>query len=254
VGYVDIHSHVLYGLDDGARTADESVAMLETAATSGTTDMVATPHANGEYRFQPALVDARIAELRPRTTVRIHRGCDFHLQADNIQDALAHPERYTVNHKRYLLVEFPDMTIFPSTERILNTLLDAGLVPIITHPERNPMLRHRMDDLAKWVQNGCYAQVTAASITGLFGPRARKGADDLFQRGLVHFVASDAHDRTHRTTSLREAYAQLAADFDEALVRPLFEDNPRAVLTGAAIDFELPPGVRKRRKWYQFWK
>src|SRR5207237_4265722 len=145
-----IHSHVLYGLDDGAKTREQSVEMLEIAARSGTTDIVATPHANGQYTFEPEVIEQRIAELSAQTTVRIYPGCDFHLQFDNIEDALADPEKYTINHKGYLLVEFPDLSIFSETDAILLTLLEAGIVPMIPHPERNGQLPRNDDTRDRW--------------------------------------------------------------------------------------------------------
>jgi len=254
VGFVDIHSHILYGLDDGAKTVEESAAMLEYAAAAGTTDIVATPHANAQFPFDPEIVESRIAELGTLVgKVRIHRGCDFHLQADNIQDAIAHPKKYTVNHKSYLLVEFPD-SIIPNSDQILSQLLDAGLVPIVTHPERNVAIQRRLDDVARWVEIGCYIQITAGSLTGVFGKRADVCAEELVRRGLAHFVASDAHDCHHRPPSLAEAYQFLTDKFDEAAIRPMFVDNPAAVLTGDRIDFEFEPGPVQRRRWYQFWR
>ena len=253
MGYVDIHSHILHGLDDGANTLEDSVDMIELAANHGTSDIVATPHANGRYRFDPRVIDERIAELGGRVSIPIHRGCDFHLQVDNIQDAVAHPEKYSINHEGYLLVEFPDLTVFSTTDQILDELLDAGLVPIITHPERNRQLQDRLDDLARWVDSGCYVQVTAGSCTGLFGRRARLSVEDMLRRGLVHFVASDAHDCAERSPNLRDAYQVLAAQWGEDAIRPLFVDNPRAVLTGDRIDLEPAAGQSQRRKWFQFW-
>src|ERR1700759_5441040 len=97
-GFLDIHSHVLYGIDDGAKKLEDSLGMLEMAAANGTVAIVGTPHANGEYPFKPDVIAERIAELQPRTTVRIHPGCDFHLHASNIADALANPDKYTINH------------------------------------------------------------------------------------------------------------------------------------------------------------
>jgi protein-tyrosine phosphatase len=253
VGYVDIHSHVLYGLDDGAKTREQSMEMLALAARSGTTDIVATPHANGQYAFRPRLIEERIAELSAETSVRIHPGCDFHLQFDNIEDALAHPEKYTINHKGYLLVEFPDLSIFTDADAVLMRLLAGGMVPIITHPARNRELQRRLDALASWVEQGSYVQVTAGSYLGVFGKAAKACANELMHRGLTHFVASDAHDVKARTPSLREAYTLLADTWGEDLIRPLFVENPGAVLAGDAIDFELPARTGKRRKWYQFW-
>jgi protein-tyrosine phosphatase len=153
--FVDIHTHVLHGLDDGAKTLQDSVAMLKLAAAAGTTDIVATPHASGQYVFRPDLIDQRITELQPLVDVRIHRGCDFHLQMNNINDALADPDKYTINGRGYLLVEFPELSIFSSTDEILLELLDGGLVPIITHPERNANLQRKLDDLARRIELGC---------------------------------------------------------------------------------------------------
>jgi protein-tyrosine phosphatase len=253
VGYVDIHSHVLYGIDDGAQTIAESLAMLELAAASGTTDIVATPHANGRYEFNPELIEQRISELSARVPhIRIHRGCDFHLQIDNIEDAIANPAKYTINHHNYLLVEFPDLAIFTNTDEILSQLLDAGLVPIITHPERNVRLQERVDDLARWVEGGCYLQVTAGACTGRFGRRAKAFVDTLMKNSLVHFIASDAHDCHKRSPSLSEAHVVLADHWGEDRVRPLIVDNPKAVLTGDTLDVE-PPTRGVKRKWYQFW-
>lgn len=254
MGFIDIHSHVLYGIDDGAATVDESVAMLELARARGTSDIVATPHANGRYRFDPDLVDRRIAELSALVPgIRIHRGCDFHLQIDNIEDALAHPGKYAINQQSYLLVEFPELSVFVDPEGVLLRLLDAGLVPIVTHPERNGPLQRRLDDLARWVESGCYVQITAGSCTGVFGKTVQAAADRLLDRGLVHFVASDAHDCRHRPPDLRDAYARLSKRWGEDAIAPLFEDNPRAVLTGDPIDVAYAPPVR-RRKWYEIWK
>ena len=138
---VDVHSHVLWGLDDGAQTLEESAAMLKLAAASGTTDIVASPHASPQYKYDGELVDRRIKVLSSLPDVpRIHRGCDFHLSFENIQDALLDPATFTINGKKYLLVEFADAFIPPSTEEILRRFLAIGVIPVVTHPERNPIL------------------------------------------------------------------------------------------------------------------
>ena len=252
-GFVDIHSHVLYGLDDGARTVEDSVAMLDLAAASGTVDIVATPHANSQYAFAPDLIAARIAELQPRTPVRIHPGCDFHLSALNVADALAHPQKYTIGRGSYLLVEFPELGVFRAADGILRALLDAGLVPIISHPERNEHLRGQLDDLARWVAEGCFLQATATAFTGLFGAEVRRAAEDLVARGLVHIVASDAHNVRQRTPVLRDAYGRMCDRWGEEAVRPLFVENPAAVVASEEMAFE-PAVLRSGRKWYQFWR
>ena len=253
-GFADIHSHVLYGLDDGARTIEDSVAMLEMARDTGTSDIVATPHADTQYAFNPSAIDARIAELSARVSgITIHRGCDFRLEVSNIEDALAHPTKYTVNHRTYLLVEFPHMTVFPSVEGIFDRLINAGMSPIVTHPERNGFLQQHPDVLARWVESGILVQVTAASCTGVFGRKVQSTAHALIARNVVHFIASDAHDTNKRTPDLSAAYTMLVKQYGEARIRPMFVDNPRAVLAGQEVDTWSAPALRAR-KWYQFWR
>src|SRR6266404_1209528 len=103
---VDIHSHIVYGVDDGAKTLEDSLAMLNMAADCGTTDVVATPHSDLQFSFNPGLVRERIAELQSHMgdRIRIHRGCDFHLHYDNITSCLQDRTPYTINGKRFLMV------------------------------------------------------------------------------------------------------------------------------------------------------
>ena len=177
--------------------------MLQIAAGHGTTILVATPHANLEYRFDPAVIAQRLAELQQAAgdLPQLFSGCDFHLSYDNIQDALNNPAKYTINHKNYLLVEFSDLLIFRTTPEIFGRLGEAGMIPVITHPERNSLLRQRLDEIESWVAGGATVQVTAQSVIGEFGQRAQDFCRQLLDRGLVHFVASDAHDCERRAAS-----------------------------------------------------
>ncbi len=251
---IDIHSHIVPGVDDGPRTMRESVAMLEIAIESGTTDIVATPHANLEYSFDPEVISTTLAKLEKKTkgAIRIHRGCDFHLSFDNIEDAIRHPTKYTINGANYLLVEFSDLLIFQNTGEIFDHLMDAGMIPIITHPERNWLLHQRLKELEEWAAKGVLLQVTALSFTGRFGRTAKKFSELLMEHGLVHFIASDAHDPEDRTPFLADVYRQIARRYGSEWAERLFVSNPRATLTGDAIELDAPPP--RRRKWYEFWQ
>jgi protein-tyrosine phosphatase len=239
---IDIHSHILWGVDDGARDLEESLELIEAAARAGTTDIVATPHASPDYEFQPLLIDERLAELRarPEVSIRIHRGCDFHLSRDNIEDAVRNPAKYTIAGGRYLLVEFSDLVIFQSSERDLERLRDAGMVPVITHPERNPLLRQRLRLLQRWVDQGCLMQITADSYLGRFGRKAKSFAEESTRLGLVHFAASDGHHPRARPARLDGAYRHLSQRYSEALARRLCVENPRAVLEGDSLPESAP--------------
>ncbi len=225
--------------------------MLEMAASGGTTDIVATPHSDLTYTFRPDLMEERIASLTAALhgRIRIHTGCDFHLYFDNIQDCLKHPAKYTINHKRYLLVEFADSHVAKTTPEVFNRMMSLDITPVVTHPERNPLLQERMDDLADWVRAGCLVQVTALSFLDRFGKRARRAADELMDRGLVHFVASDAHDIEHRPPLLADAFAYIADRYGADRATALFADNPRATLTGSYLEVD-DPAPRKKKRWF----
>jgi protein-tyrosine phosphatase len=248
---IDIHSHILPAQDDGSKNIEQSVAMLQMAAASGTTDIVASPHANLEFAFDPREVERKIAELQAAVgdTPRIHYGCDFHLTPENIEDALRNPGKFSIDHRGFILVEFSDAFIPKSTSEIFGAMLDAGIHPVITHPERNPILQHKLEELEAWVELGCYLQVTAQSLFGSFGNRARDFSHLLMDRRLVHFLASDAHDLKHRTTALQPAWEYVEGRYGAETARRLLIDHPRAALDG--IPLPLNRGNRKKR-WFSF--
>ncbi len=243
-------------MDDGAQTLEDSIAMVEMAAAAGTTDLVGTPHASPEYPFEFDLVQARLRDVEAATggILKLYSGCDFHLSYDNIQDALAHPRKYTINQNSYLLVEFSDLLIFHNTQDIFARLLDAGMHPIVTHPERNGLLRQRIDDLTAWCEGGAHLQVTAQSLLGHFGKAAQEFARTLLDRGLVHFVASDGHHVQRRPPTMDAAYKWLEANHGRALAEALCVTNPRATLTGDPVDLPQGDALTPSPKWYQFWR
>lgn len=228
--------------------------MLRAAADAGTTDIVATPHANLQFKFDPELnrqlADTLSLEMGGR--IRIHLGCDFHLTFDNIQALMVQPARFTINGGRYLLVEFSDLIIFRNTTEIFQQLLSAGLVPVITHPERNLLLQQRLDELKTWVGMGSLLQVTTQSLTGYWGSKARKFSETLMAGNLVHVFASDGHDLEHRPARMDEAFALVKSEWGEARAQRLFVENPRAVIDGAPLP-EPVESVQRRKAWYRVW-
>jgi protein-tyrosine phosphatase len=251
---VDLHSHILPGLDDGAESIEEALAMAEDAIADGITHVVGTPHASSNYDFNFAQVraarDALSAKLAGRITLAT--GCDFHLNPENLAALRADAAQYCINQKDYLLVEFNEFSIPPSMDQTLHELQLAGLRPVITHPERNAILRAQPERLRRWVSLGCYAQVTAGSLTGVFGPGAQQDAWTWIEQGLVHFVASDAHNTARRPLKLRFAYDAIALRLGGEKARALLLENPLAAFEGERLPYvpeisaDAPRAKRKR--------
>lgn len=237
---IDIHSHVLPGLDDGAETLDEGFEIVKLAAASGTTDLVATPHANAQFHFDEARVEEVFRSLVAQSEglIRLYRGCDCHLTIRNLEDALVHPTKYTINRSRYLLVELADFLGPSIVWDQLKALINARMCPIITHPERNVFLQSNRKALKQWVQGGCLVQVTAQSFLGRFGPAAKRTAGSLMNDDMVHFVASDAHDCVDRPPDLSKAYELVSSRWGRERARRLFVENPAAVIADEAIEYE----------------
>ena len=259
---VDIHCHILPALDDGAKSLDESVKMAEMAISEGITHVVGTPHADGNFRFDFDLVQKRRGELQARVGERLQlaTGCDFHLNLENLRNIRADPSKYSLNQKRYLLVEFADFAIPPSAEEALHQLQLLGLSLIVTHPERNPLIRAQPQRLRRWVEQGCYVQLTAQSLLGKWGESAQKKAEEWLDQQIVHFFASDAHNTAQRPLRLREAYDIVAERWGETLAQSLFRDNPHAAFEGRDLPYQpQPPSAtgrmadqRHRRKRFIF--
>jgi protein-tyrosine phosphatase len=250
---VDIHSHILPEVDDGPKSVEISIAMCQMAAADGITHQVATPHANDRYHYDREYLKDLLADLQQKIgpTPQLSLGCDFHLSYDNLQDAYAHPDRYVIEGTRYLLVEFSNFSIPQNTSDTFLKLGDCGMTPIITHPERNPILRETPLRIMEWAEQGCVVQVTGSSLTGFWGERARRAAQWLLEHEAVHVLATDAHDTENRVPILsgaRDAAAEICGD---EIADALVEGNPRAILESQPLPFFPRPvlgSIKKRSR------
>ena len=226
---VDIHCHILPALDDGAKDLETSLEMCRMAADDGIEAIVCTAHANDRYPFDPDLVERKIREVATQSggVPHLYPGCDFHFSYENLQSALA--------------ADLMAQAFFELRSR--------GMPPIVTHPARNPWLLSAGRQLFDWVQAGALVQVTAGSLLGRFGKSAVHFCRWLLESRMIHFVASDAHNTTHRPPLLRDAYNEVAGRFGHDLAELIFKQYPRAALESEPISPE-PPTLPSRKTFF----
>src|SRR5690242_5642196 len=174
--------------------------MCRMAAADGITHMVATPHANDRYAYDRPYLRDLLAHLQQLVgdTPQLTLGCDFHLSYENLQNALDRPQGYTIGDTRYMLIELSNYSVPLQISDCFIKLGDCGITPILTHPERNPILQQAPQRVLEWAEQGCLVQVTASALTGSWGERTQSMARGLLERGAVHILASDAHDVKRR--------------------------------------------------------
>jgi protein-tyrosine phosphatase len=220
------------------------------AATDGITHMVATPHANDRYHYDREYLKGVLAHLQQLVgdTIKLSLGCDFHLSYDNLQDAFSNPTRYVIEGSQYMLVELSNYSVPPQTTDSFLKLGDCGMTAIITHPERNPIVRESPQRIVEWAEQGCVIQMTGSALTGFWGERVRRVAQWLLERQSVHVLASDAHDTAKRVPVLSTARDAAAVISGEEVADALVEGNPRAIVSAQSLPYFPRPVAGSYRK------
>ncbi|MGH2461263.1 MAG: tyrosine-protein phosphatase [Chloroflexota bacterium] len=255
---VDLHNHILPGVDDGAPTLDAALAMARVAQADGITTVVATPHRNPwAYHDDRADAERRLGELRAACgqagiAIELRLGGEAHIAPDlveQVQTGLA----LTINEGRFLLVEWPYDQYPEYSEQVIFDLQVRGIVPIVAHAERYRIVRRDPSYLATLVERGVLIQVTASSLLGEFGPATRKLTEILLTHGLAQVIASDSHAVDRRPPVLSAARDRAAELVGEARARALVVDVPSQVVDNQAIDLP-PPKPYKPQPFWAFWR
>lgn len=233
---IDIHAHILPGMDDGAEDLRDTMEMARMAVESGISVMVATPHCNipGVY---DNYFDQKFKE-------NYHRVCNA-LEAENLplqlllgMEVFATPDLphlleegklLPINGGRYLLVEFPFEEDLDYVEEILEAVLDAGLLPVIAHAERYECIQDNIFALEKWRDRGVMIQVNKGSLIGRFGKYSHRAAHAMMRRNMVDVIASDCHRPYHRTPEMTEVYRSLERQYSRDYLEKVFHDNPAMI-------------------------
>jgi protein-tyrosine phosphatase len=244
---IDLHSHILAGLDDGPRAWDESLELARRAVSTGVTAMAATPHVREDYPTTADAMEAGVAEIRALLEeadipLRVLPGGEIAVEELDRRSPDELRRFGLGGNPAYLLVETPYYGLPLDFENRLFRLRALGIVPVVAHPERNPDLRDDRALLGRIVSAGALLQVTADSLAGGAGRRTRDSARGLVDSGLAHCVASDAHGPQVRRAGLESVSAAVG---DPALAEWLTRGVPEAIVSGAP----LPQRPRPRRSW-----
>ena len=253
---VDIHSHILPGVDDGSGSIEESIEMLINAVKSGVDTIVATPHLlPGSYVAPTSLVNQLTEELQEKAEqknipIQIIKGRECYLSPETFEYEKDLDKLTIADGGKYMLVEFPFREIPRYVDNIIFELRTKGIVPIIAHVERYLDIIVNPNRIIQFIQNGCVIQVNAGSFLGNYGHKSKKTAEILLEYKMIHLIASDMH--TSNSLALGEAFQKILDMVGEKEAMNMFEVRPRAIIKGELIS--IPELIEYRRKTFRnFW-
>lgn len=239
---IDLHAHILPGVDDGAFDLEEALNMARMSVRSGVYAMVATPHCNLPDDRHPLWADRVLAELDTFQKALSHANIPLSvypgMEIFGLSDTpllLRNGKLLTLSRSRYPLIEFPFSGYAEEATAVLDGVLSLGLRPIVAHPERYVYVQEMPKLLNLWIDMGCLLQINRGSLLGRFSQRAEALAHSMVSRGFVTCVASDAHTSTVRTPWMRDVYDLLSREYSEKLAVQLLYDNPRCILEDREI-------------------
>lgn len=248
---IDIHSHILPGVDDGANSLEESIEMAKLAVQEGITQIVASPHHFTSRFYNPKeKILSKVNHLnqalqKENIPLEVLLGQEVRIIGDLISEYEKN-QIATINGDIYLLIEFPANHVPGYAEQLFFEIQMAGLIPIIVHPERNSQFVEQPDKLYNLIEKGALSQVTAASISGYFGKKIQKFTIQLIEANLTHVVASDAHNTTSRSFKMVEAFEVIEKEFGTETVQ-IFQENAELIVAGKLIYRENPKKIKKRK-------
>lgn len=252
---IDLHSHILPGLDDGAKTLEESVEMARMARDDGVKTIVATPHLfrGGKAVEKLNGVGDRIDELRRaleanKIGVEVLPGAEVHISHNLIGAIRNNRKSLVINGTSYMFVEFPPDHIYPGVKNLFFDLMSEGVQPIIAHPERNSVFAQNSGLLFDLIGMGALAQANSGSFTGLYGRQAADVVVRFLEWNLIHFVASDSHGPKSIPPGLSKAVARAESIVGKERANALVEDNPQAVLEDREIPALFSPVNPKEKR------
>ena len=242
---IDIHSHIIPGVDDGSPDLETSLGLLRMAAENGTTDIIATPHVIDvsttlTWDAIRRYVEALQKEADDRgIPIKIHPGAETELNWDLLELMQKDHSAFCLAGSRYCLMEMPSLMLPPHLEEMIYELQLLDIVPVLAHPERQMQLMEKPQMLLDLLRKGCAAQSNGGSVTGVFGPRVKHNVKHLLQQNVIAFMGSDAHNLRHRNTDLKGAREKIIEHYGEGQATELFETRPQYILENKPLPANL---------------
>lgn len=255
---IDMHSHILFTVDDGPKTKNESLEMLKQAAKEGITEIIATSHSNHpSFDVKANIIEQQVMFLQQelnynKIPLTIHKGHEVRI-FENIVEAYKQKEIHTLANSNYLLLELPSNSVPQYTIEIVRQLVNIDITPIIAHPERNKGIAEKPARLERLIREGAVAQITAGSLAGHFGKEIQKLSLNLVKANLVHTYGSDAHNLTTRPFLFNEGLDYLEKKKASDWLDILLENNARIIENKPFIIYE-PEEISNRKFWGFFKK
>ncbi len=250
---IDLHCHILPGIDDGAKTSKDTLIMLKAAISEGVTVITATPHHDPKYCNERPFILSKVKEVEALIKendlpIQILPGQEVRIFGELLEDFRAGKLVTSAGNTRYMLVEFPSNHVPRYAEQLFYEMKLEGLQPILVHPERNSGIIKNPDLLYKFINQGVLSQLTASSITGHFGKKIQKLSFQIIDHNLTHFIASDAHNVTSRAFKMQEAFEIINNRYGVGKASQ-FQKNARSVINDEAI-FSVDVSKIKPKKFF----
>jgi protein-tyrosine phosphatase len=244
---IDLHCHLLPGIDDGPDTLEQSLALCRIAVKEGTTHAIVTPHIhpgrweNSRQSIQQAFNALRAQLDEHGIALQLGFAGEVRLSDQVLQQVMAQdiPFYGEVDGYHIMLLEFPHGHIIPGSDKLVQWLLKRGIRPLIAHPERNKQVMKNLQQLRPFLDAGCWLQVTAGAITGSFGERAQDIARQLLDDDAVTVVASDGHNSGARPPVLKQAFEYIASEYGQARAQRLLQETPARIAASQFGEQEL---------------
>lgn len=250
---IDLHCHILPGIDDGAQTIDDSIAMAQKALDDGIKTILCTPHYTYQFDNTKEIIQKKVKLLQAEfdhreIPVKLVAGQEIHLTGDLLEQIKQKKIQFIDRKDQYFLIEFPYNEVPLYALPLLEKTIKIGYRPIIVHPECNEGFIQDPNRLLVFLEIGCLAQMTAPSVVGIYGKTVEKTAHKMLEHRMVQMLASDAHRLQDRNFYLKEAYEWIELEYGERMVKK-FQRTAKRILRGNPIEAKGYQPIKKKKFW-----